>query len=213
MKYLSQWSATELAERHDEAIKRKTLAAKFIRTQTIEDYDFNYNKSTRQIKSGYFQLHQQIREGKVPKAVFVGNTGLGKTHLAKALGYAACQAGKTALFTKASTIVNSLAAAKAIHNLETELRKYRRPELLIIDELGYVTMDLEASNLFFQVISDRHERDLGTIVTTNFTFGLWNQIFASDSVAVVIVERLTAQAEVFYLEGESYPQHQKKKKK
>jgi DNA replication protein DnaC len=158
------------------------------------------------------KIYNQIRDGKIPRAVFVGNTGLGKTHLAKALGYAVCQSGGSAFFTKASTIINCLAAAKATHDLENELKKYRRPELLIIDELGYVTMDLEASNLFFQVISDRHERNLGTIVTSNFAFGHWNQIFATDSVAVVIAERLTAAAEVFYLEGESYPQAQKKKK-
>ncbi len=209
-KLLRRWTSTELAERHSETIKRKTLAAKFIRTQTIETYNFEYNKSTRQSKSNYTKLYSQIKDGVIPKAVFVGNTGLGKTHLAKALGLAVCQAGGSALFTKASTIVNSLAAAKATHTLEHELKKYRRPDLLLIDELGYVTMDIEASNLFFQVISDRHERGIGTIVTTNFPFGQWNQIFANDSIAVVIVERLTAEAEVFYLEGESYPQHLKR---
>lgn len=207
---LRKWTSTELAERQSEAIRRKTLAAKFIKTQAIETYNFDYNKSTKQTKSTYTKLYSQIREGLIPKAVFVGNTGLGKTHLAKALGLAVCQAGGTTLFTKASTIVNSLAAAKATHTLENELKKYRRPDLLIIDELGYVTMDIEASNLFFQVISDRHERGIGTIVTTNFPFGQWNQIFATDSIAVVIVERLTAEAEVFYLEGESYPQHLKR---
>ena len=213
LKYLGEWTATELSERSVDAIKRKTTAAKFIQTKTIDDYDFNYNPSTRILKSPYLKIYNQVQDGKIPKAVFIGSTGLGKTHLSKALGYAACQSGKTVFFTKASTIVNCLAAAKATYELENELKKYRRPELLIIDELGYVTMDLEASNLFFQVISDRHERNLGTIVTSNFAFGLWNQIFANDAVAVVIAERLTAAAEVFYLEGESYPQNQKKKNK
>lgn len=213
LKCLSDWTASELAERSAEAIKRKTTAAKFIQTKTVDDYDFDYNKWTKLIRSPYMQMYNQVREGIIPKAVLIGSTGLGKTHLAKALGYAVCQSGKSAFFTKASTIVNCLAAAKATHELENELRKYRRPELLIIDELGYVTMDLEASNLFFQVISDRHERNLGTIVTSNFPFGNWNQIFANDSVAVVIAERLTAAAEVFYLEGDSFPQTQKKKKK
>ncbi|MBI2606088.1 MAG: ATP-binding protein [Deltaproteobacteria bacterium] len=72
--------------------------------------------------------------------------------------------------------------------------------------------DGSTGNLFFQVISDRHDRGLGTIVTTNYAFGHWNQIFASESTALVSVERLTADAEVFYLEGESYPQHQRKLK-
>lgn len=208
---LLRWSSLELSEKHSDSIKRKVVAAKFIRHQTVDQFDFEYNKSTKAVKSGYLKLHDSIRQGKVPCAVFVGNTGLGKTHLARALGYAACQAGQAVYYTRASIIVNALAAAKATHGLENELKRYRRPSLLIIDELGYVTMDIEAGNLFFQVVSDRRDRGLGTIVTTNFAFGHWNQIFASDSTAVVIVERLTAEAEVFYLEGESYSQNKKRK--
>ena len=88
--------------------------------------------------------------------------------------------------------------------LDSELRKYRKPQVLIVDELGYVTMDASASNLFFQAISARHDQGLGTIVTTNLSFGKWNQIFANDAVAHVIVDRLTSEAEVFFMEGESY---------
>ncbi|MFM8453624.1 MAG: ATP-binding protein [Gammaproteobacteria bacterium] len=213
IKHLQTASQIELAERHSEIIQRRVASAKFIRTQTLDQYDFDYNPSTRKIKPTLLKLNQEAKQGKVPKAVLVGSTGLGKTHLARALGYTTCQSGNYVLFAKASTIVNSLASAKATNTLEKEIRRYRKPQLLIIDELGYVTMDLEAGNLFFQVISDRHDRGLGTIVTTNFAFGNWNQIFASESTAVVTVERLTAEAEVFYLEGESYTQYQKRRKK
>lgn len=213
IKHLKQGSNTELAERQSDLIRRRIASAKFIRTQTVDQYDFDYNKSTRQIKEPLMKINQMAREGIIPKVVFVGSTGLGKTHLARALGYTFCQAGNTVLFIKASTIVNSLAMAKATNTLELEIRRYRKPTLLIIDELGYVTMDLEAGNLFFQVISDRHDRGLGTIVTTNYVFGNWNQIFASEATAVVTVERLTAEAEVFYLEGESYPQNKKRRNK
>lgn len=209
---IKRWTQTELAERHTASIQRRIEDAKFIRIQSVDQFDFKYNASTKAIEKNYLKLHQRAIEKEIPRAVFVGNTGLGKTHLSRALGYAACQAGFSVLFTRASQIVNDLATAKAIHNLERELRKYRKPQLLIVDELGYVTMDTEAGNLFFQVISDRHDRGLGTIVTTNFAFGHWNQIFAAESTALVTVERLTADAEVFYLEGESYPQHQRRKK-
>lgn len=209
---LKKWIATELAERHTAGIHRRIQDAKFIRNQTVDQFDFQYNASTRAIEKDYLKLHSRTQEGQVPRAILVGNTGLGKTHLGRALGYAACQAGLSVMYSRASQIVNDLATAKAVHGLERELRRYRKPQLLIVDELGYVTMDTEAGNLFFQVISDRHDRGLGTIVTTNFAFGHWNQIFAAESTALVIVERLTADAEVFYLEGESYPQHQKKKK-
>jgi len=208
--FMNKWIATEQAERRSQGIKRRILDAKFIKVQTVDQFDFQYNTSTRNLELSYLKLHQQTVEGKIPSAVLVGNTGLGKTHLARALGFAACQAGTSVLFTRASQIINDLATAKALNNLEREIRKYRKPSLLIVDEIGYVSMDTEAGNLFFQVISDRHDRELGTIVTTNYAFGHWNQIFAAESTALVIVERLTARAEVFYLEGVSYPQHQKK---
>jgi DNA replication protein DnaC len=209
---MKSWIEMELSQRHSASIQRRIEGAKFIRNQTVDQFNFGYNDSTRAIEKDYLKLHQRTLDGNIPRAVFVGNTGLGKTHLGRALGYVACQAGLSVLFTRASQIVNELATAKAVHNLERELRKYRKPQLLIVDELGYVMMDTEAGNLFFQVISDRHDRGLGTIVTTNFAFGHWNQIFAAESTALVIVERLTADAEVFYLEGESYPQSQKRKK-
>lgn len=204
------WIDIELASRYSATIKRRIHDAKFIRMQTVDQFDFQYNDSTRAIEKDYLKLHQRTLEGHIPRAVFVGNTGLGKTHLGRSIGYAACQAGLSVSFTRASQIVNDLATAKSVHNLERELRKYRKPQLLLIDELGYVSMDTEGGNLFFQVISDRHDRGLGTIVTTNFAFGHWNQIFAAESTALVIVERVTADAEVFYLEGESYPQYQKR---
>jgi DNA replication protein DnaC len=209
---LGKWIQFEISSRHTVAIQRRIRDAKFIREQSVDQYDFQYNASTRTIERDYLKLHQQARDGNLPRAVFVGNTGLGKTHLARSLGYASCQAGIGVIFTKASEIVNDLSTAKAVHNLERALRRYRKPQLLIVDELGYVSMDTEAGQLFFQVISDRHDRGLGTIVTTNYAFGHWNQIFASESTALVIVERLTADAEVFYLEGESYPQYQKRMK-
>lgn len=209
---LKKWLAIETAERHSNGIRRRIHEAKFIRIQTVDQFNFQYNPSTKAIQNDFLKLHRETVDGKVPRAVFVGSTGLGKTHLARAIGYAACQAGMSVLFIRASQIVNDLATAKALHNLEREIKKYRKPTLLLCDELGYVGMDAEAGHLFFQVISDRHDRGLGTIVTTNFAFGHWNQIFAAESTALVTVERLTADAEVFYLEGESYPQYQKRNK-
>lgn len=109
-------------------------------------------------------------------------------------------------------MVNHLIHAQKTFNLELELNGYRRPSVLIIDELGYVSLDAQGSNLFFQVISSRHDAELGTIATTNITFGKFNQIFANDAIAHAIVDRLVNDAEVFYMEGPSYRPTERKEK-
>ena len=144
--------------------------------------------------------------------ILYGPPGSGKTHLARALGYAACQKGLSALFVTAAEMVNHLSHAQKAFNLESELNKYRRPQVLIIDELGYVQLDAQASNLFFQVISARHDQGLGTIATKNLPFGKFNQIFANDAIAHAIVDRLVNEADVFFMEGASYREHQRELK-
>jgi DNA replication protein DnaC len=210
--YLKKWMNEELAERRSQKIKNRISGAHFVKTQTVDQYDFLYNESTRELKADYLQLIDQTLHGKPPSAIFVGNTGLGKTHLARALGYAGCQAGLSVLFTTVGEMVNALSTAKATQTLEMKLKYYRRPQLLIADEFGYVSMDIEASNLFFQVISARYDQGLGTIVTTNHPFGKWNQILASDASALAVVDRLTAEAEIFHIKGDSYREYQRKLK-
>ncbi|OFZ71449.1 MAG: hypothetical protein A3K03_10220 [Bdellovibrionales bacterium RIFOXYD1_FULL_44_7] len=211
-KYLLPWIATQKSERQSALIAARINAAKFRRIQTIEMFDFKHSKITEKIEKTYLTLHQSLDRHHLPSAIFTGNAGVGKTHLARALGYAACQKGIRVLFLTAGEMVNNLSHAHKAFNLEIELNKYRRPDVLIIDELGYVSLDTQASNLFFQVISARHDANLGTIATTNLPFGKFNQIFANDAIAHAIVDRLVNEAEVFYMEGESYREHQRKEK-
>lgn len=201
---MGRWIRKELSERKSTAIQNRVRGAKFVKLQTIDTFKFDHSAMTKKLRSNYLTLFDSIDAEDLPSAVFIALGGRGKTHLARALGYRACQLGHSVLFTTAAEMVNKLEQAKKAACLDSELRKYRRPQVLIIDELGYVTMDAQASNLFFQVISARHDQGLGTIVTTNLAFGKWNQIFANDAIAHVIVDRLTAEAEVFYMEGESY---------
>jgi DNA replication protein DnaC len=193
-------------------IQSKVRSAKFRRLQTVETFDFKYSKMTEKAEKSYLALHQSVSRENMPSAVFTGNAGTGKTHLARALGYAACQKGLSVLFLTAAEMVNHLQHAQKTYSLETELNKYRRPQVLIIDELGYVALDTPASNLFFQVISSRHDAELGTIATTNLPFGQFNQIFANDAIAHAIVDRLVNEAEVFFMEGDSYRPHQRQEK-
>jgi len=108
---------------------------------------------TEKIEKTYLALHNGISKDNLPSAVFTGHAGTGKTHLSRALGYAACQKGLSVLFITAAEMVNHLQHAQKTYNLEAELNKYRKPQVLIIDELGYVALDTQASNLFFQVLA------------------------------------------------------------
>ena len=209
LEHLTRWGEAERAERKSTLINSRIKSAKFHRIQTVDSFDFGYNKTTQAIQKSYLQLNHSIDKDNLPSAVFTGTAGAGKTHLARSLGYTACQKGISVLFTTAAELVNHLAHAHTIFKLESELNKYRRPQVLIIDELGYVTLDNQASNLFFQVISARHDQGLGTIATTNLPFGKFNQIFANDAIAHAIVDRLVNTAEVFFMEGPSYREHQR----
>lgn len=213
VQYLGRWIGLEKTERRNSMIAARLRGAKLRKIQTIDSFNFKHSPVIERIEKTYLALYHSISKENLPSAVFTGNAGLGKTHLARALGYAACQKGLSVLFLTAAEMVNHLAHAQKTFNLEQELNKYRRPQVLIIDELGYVTLDTQASNLFFQVISSRHDHELGTIATTNLPFGKFNQIFANDAIAHAIVDRLVNDAEVFFMEGtDSYRPTERKEK-
>ncbi len=203
---LEQMADQELAERTDRTIARRIQEAQFVRIQTVDAFDFGYNPSTKALRRTFLRLLQADHVAQGLGALFVGNAGLGKTHLARALGYAACQRGQRVLFLPCTSMLNRLVAADATKNLERAIKNLLSPSLLLIDELAYITMSQAEANLFFQVISRRHDHHRPTVVTTNKPFKEWNQVFHSDATAHAIVDRLTERAEIFYLEGKSYRQ-------
>jgi DNA replication protein DnaC len=136
--------------------------------------------------------------------VFLGPVGTGKTHLASALGYEACQRGHSVLFTTAIDIVNHLLAAQVAHRLKTELKKYLSPSVLVCDELGYLPLDKIGADLLFQVISKRYEQG-SLIITTNKPFKQWSEIFNNDAtIASAILDRLLHRSEAVVIKGRSY---------
>jgi len=201
---LTKMAEHELAGRAQRCIQRRIKDARFVRIQTVDTFDFGYNPSTRKIRKRYLQMIHADPVEQGVGAIFVGNSGLGKTHLARALGYAACQRQHRVLFLPCTTLLNRLVTADATKDLGREIRKLESPALLVIDEVAYVTMSHEEANLFFQVISRRHDRCRPTVATTNAAFSEWNQVFHGNATAHAIIDRLTERAEIFYLEGKSY---------
>jgi DNA replication protein DnaC len=128
---------------------------------------------------------------------------VGKTFLAKIIGWRACQANQRVLFTTAMDMLNHLLASQVDHSLIRKLRTYTEPTLLIVDELGYLSLDQQTSNLFYQVISTRHSHQRSTIITTNTAFSDWGNILYNTTIATAIADRIVENSEVFLLGGDS----------
>jgi DNA replication protein DnaC len=136
--------------------------------------------------------------------VFISNVGLGKTHISLALGRAACIGGHSVLFTTAVDIINTLAAAQSTGRLKREIGRYLKPNLLIIDELGYLPIDKHGADLLFQIISQRYER-APMVITTNRAYKNWSQIFNNDSTLTsAILDRVLHHVDTIIIEGKSF---------
>ena len=200
--FLARLVEGEAAQRQDRARQRRVQQARFPVLKALQQFDFTWpTKINRPQVQNLFRL--KFIEDKA-HAVFVGPVGLGKSHLAVALGYAACLAGFRVRFATAVEIVNSLSAAEKAGRFLPELKKYTRPDVLIMDELGYLPIDKHGADLLFQIISQRYER--GSIVlTTNKVFKDWPSIFNNDSTLTsAILDRLLHHAETIVIEGKSY---------
>jgi len=170
---------------------------------TIDQFNFNYHKSRQTQKSMILNLMDLDFIEKKKDIIMIGNPGTGKSYLAKCIAFAATQAGIKTLFTTAMDMVNHLIAADADHNLLKKLKYYQSPDILVVDEIGYLPLGQQGSNLIFQVISARHEKK-STMITTNLPFAQWGNIFDSTIVATAIADRLVYNSEILVLEGPSY---------
>ena len=170
---------------------------------TIDQFDFKYHKSRQNQKSLILNLMDLEFINQKKDVIMIGNPGTGKSFLARAIAYAATQAGLKTLFTTAMDMVNHLIEAEADHNLLKKLKYYQSPDILVCDEIGYLPLGKQGSNLIFQVISARHEKK-STMITTNLPFAQWGNIFDSTTVATAIADRLVYNSEVLVMEGKSY---------
>ncbi len=182
--------------------QRRLQAARFPVVKTQEQFNWIWPKKINRAQvQNLFRLAFVKDQANV---IFMGRTGLGKTHLATALAYEGCLAGHTVLFTTAIDIVNTLAAAQSTNRLKSELKKYLSPSILLIDELGYLPIDKTGADLLFQVFSQRYETG-STVVTTNQTYKNWTKIFNNDATLTsAVLDRVLHHAETVTVEGRSY---------
>jgi DNA replication protein DnaC len=200
--YLAELIKQESNLRADRIIQRRIRMARFPVIKTLDQFNWSWPKKINQAQvRNLFRL--EFIEDK-SNVVFIGGVGLGKTHLASALGYQACLKGHTVLFSSAIDAINNLIVAQHAGTLKQELKKYLRPSLLILDELGYLPIDKTGADLLFQIISARYERG-SIVITTNRVFKDWSQIFNNDSTLTsALLDRLLHHTEAVVIEGKSY---------
>jgi DNA replication protein DnaC len=167
----------------------------------LSQFEFDFQPSIDRAVVAELSTLRFVEERR--NALFLGPPGVGKSHLAIALGIAATEAGYRTYFTTAADLVGSLAAAHLEGSWSAKMRTYTSPSVLVIDELGYLPMDAASAHWVFQVVSRRYER--GSIVlTSNRGFGDWGQVFADQVVATAILDRLLHHATVVNIKGQSY---------
>jgi DNA replication protein DnaC len=200
--FLSRLVEGEALRRKDHATQRRIKAARFPVIKSLEQFNWNWpRKVNRPQVQNLFRFAFAKEKGNV---IFMGGVGLGKTHLATALAYEGCLAGYTALYTTAIDIVNTLAGAQSTNRLKSELKKYLAPQILLVDEMGYLPIDKTGADLLFQVFSQRYERG-STIVTTNEAYKKWAKIFNNDATLTsAVLDRLLHHAQTITIEGKSY---------
>ena len=200
--YLAKLLEGEADVRRDRATKSRIRLARFPVIKTLEQFRWDWPTRINRLQvQNHFRL-AFIKDK--ANLIFLGGVGLGKTHLATALGYAACLQGHAVLFASAIEVINTLAAAKSAGRLKAELKKYTKPALLILDELGYLPIDKTGADLLFQVISLRYEQG-AIVMTSNRAFKEWPKIFNNDStLTAAILDRLLHHAETVIIEGKSF---------
>lgn len=182
-------------------VKAMVKVAAFPHLKEIKDFDFEFQPSVNKEQILDFMTLRFIEQKE--NVVFLGSSGVGKTHLATSIGIAAAKKRTSTYFIKCHDLILNLKKAQAENRLETRLKHYRKYKLLIIDEIGYLPISEDDAKLFFQLIDMRYEFR-STILTTNASFKSWGEIFQDPKIANAILDRVLHHATVINIVGDSY---------
>lgn len=191
----------EIEYRDERASQIQVTVSAFPYKKEISDFDFDYQPSINKQEImelnnlGFLEKHENI--------LFVGPSGVGKTHLATAIGITAAKKRYSVYFISCHDLITQLNKAHYENKLESRIKHFCRYELLIIDEIGYLPVDRQGANLFFQLIAKRYEKH-STIITTNQTFNKWGEVFSDSVLANAILDRLLHHSSVISIKGNSY---------
>lgn len=191
----------EIDYRDERASQIQITVSAFPYKKEIEDFDFDYQPSIN--KNEILELNTLGFIDRKENILFLGPSGVGKTHLAVALGITAAKKRYSVYFISCHDLITQLNKAHFENKLEQRIKHYSKYQLLIIDEIGYLPVDKQGANLFFQLIAKRYEKN-STIITTNMNFNKWGEVFSDNILANAILDRLLHHSNVININGNSY---------
>jgi len=198
---IAQWLRWELQERGRRSLERRLRDAHIGQFKPVADFDWSWPTQIDRAAIEELMTLQFLADA--TNVVFAGPNGVGKTMCACNLGYQAVLAGHTVLFVTAGQLLGDLAALDSDSALRSRLRRYAAPDLLLIDEVGYLSYSNRHADLLFELVSRRYQHK-STVVTTNKAFADWGEVFPNAACVVSLVDRLMHRAEVVRIEGQSY---------
>lgn len=199
--WLGQWIDWETRERHQRGLQRRLRAAHIGRFKPLADFDWDWPVHCDKAAISTLMRLDFIAEA--ANVILVGPNGVGKSLIAQNLAHQAVLHGHSALFVNAAQMLGDLAAQDGDNALRRRFAHYARPDVLVVDEIGYLAYGTRHADLLFEIVNRRYERK-PTIITTNRPFAEWSEVFPNAACVVSIVDRLVHHAEILVIEGESY---------